>query len=195
MKTTFLLSLLVLTTTLRAEDTQTSRTLVRVGLLLTKGDDTGWNHLGPGFTLDTLTYFDPSSPDGWYYGVLGSAFAREAGGVVLADTRLVTLGWRGDPGTWFGNPGLPFQLDAGLAPTIGSRIQGSTVLGNGYAGLGVTLGLGFSIFEGQDLGLSWEPVFPLAAWGGEVHAPNRGYSDFVLSWTFKSFVETRKLKW
>ena len=196
MKTVFLLSLIAFTAaSLSAEDPQTSRTLVKVGFLMTKGNDSGWDHLGPGFTVDTLTYFDPSSPNGWYYGVLGSAFAREAGGVVLADTRLVTLGWRGNPGVWWGAPELPCQIDLGLAPTIGSRIEGSTVLGNGYAGIGVTVGLGFSVAEGQDLGISWEPVFPVAAWGSDAHAPNRGYSDFVVSWTFKSFVETRKLKW
>jgi hypothetical protein len=197
MKISFLLPLMVLAAVaIEAEETQTSRTLLRIGLLLTRGDDTGWSDLQPGLTINALTYFDAAAPDGWYYGILGSALSRAAGGVVLADTRLVTLGWRGNPLAWLVKGSLPIQLDAGAAPTIGSRIAHSTVLGSMYTGIGVTLGLGIPIIDGQDLGVSWEPVFPLLSWGqGDAHAPNRGYTDFVISWTIKSFFETRSLGW
>jgi hypothetical protein len=182
-------------TSLEAQEPQTSRTLFQFGTLLTKGDDTGWDQMGVGFTFHNYCFFDPASPDGWYYGIMGSALSRSAGGIVLADTRLVTLGWRGNPLAWFGKPAFGLQFDAGLAPTIGSRIQGSTILGSTYTGVGVTLGLGFTILEGQDLGISWEPVFPITSWEGNSQAPNRGYSDFVVSWTVKSFVEFRSLPW
>jgi len=188
------LSIALLGSSLVAEELQPSRTLFQFGTLLTKGDDSQWDQMGAGFTFRNLFFVDPTSPDGWYYGILGSALSRSAGGIVLADTRLVTVGWRGNPLAWLGKPPLDLQADAGLSPTIGSRIQGSTILGSAYTGIGVTLGLGITILEGQDLGLSWEPVFPITSWG-EKQAPNRGYSDFVFSWTIKSFAESKSLPW
>lgn len=179
---------------LGAEQLERSRTLLQFGTLLTKGDDSSWDQVGVGLTFRNYNFFDPQNPDGWYFGILGSALARSAGGVDLADTRLVTLGWRGNPLAPLGESTWPVQLDVNLSPTIGSRIQGSTILGSGYTGVGLTLGLGFSLFEGQDLGLSWEPVFPVTSWG-ENWAPNRGYSDFVISWTVKSFTESKSLPW
>ena len=171
-----------------------SRTLFQFGTLLTKGDDSSWDQVEVGFTFRNYTFLDPESPDGWYYGILGSALARSAGGIDLADTRLVTLGWRGNPLAGLKKTAWALQFDASLSPTIGSRIQGSSVLGSLYTGVGVTLGLGFPLFQDQDLGISWEPVFPITSWG-EKQAPNRGYSDFVVSWTIKSFTESRSLPW
>jgi len=183
-----------LLTTHAAEAPKASRSLVQTGLLLTRGDDSGWDQLGGGFSLRSFTYLDPASADGLYFGFLGGAFTRAAGGIALADTRLVTLGWRGNPLGWFGKPTYGLQLDASLSPTLGARIRGATILGGAYTGVGLTLGLGFPVFEGQDLGVSWEPVFPVTSWGGEP-APNRGYSDFVVSWTFKMRSETTSLPW
>jgi len=172
----------------------TSRTLVQFGGILTRGDDTGWGDLGYGLTFRSFTYLDPSSPDGWYFGFLSGALSHSAGGVALADTRLVTLGWRGNPLSGGGKARLDLQFDASLSPTLGARIAGTKVLGSAYTGVGLTLGIGIPVLEGQDLGLSWEPVFPITSWGGEP-APNRGYSDFVVSWTMKIRAETRPLAW
>lgn len=186
--------LAILGASLGAEGLERSRTLLQFGTLLTKGDDSSWDQMGFGVTFRNYNFFDPGNPDGWYFGILGSALTRSAGGVELADTRLVTLGWRGNPLVALGDSTWPVQLDVNLSPTIGSRIQGASILGSGYTGVGVTLGLGFPLIEGQDLGLSWEPVFPVTSWG-EKKAPNRGYSDFVLSWTIKSFTESKSLPW
>lgn len=159
-----------------------SRTLIQTGVLVTRGADTGWERLGGGLSVRPYQYLDPSSPEGWYLGYLGSALSRSAGGVQLADLRLVTLGWRAN------------FFDAGVSPVWGSRIQGSRVLGSSYLGLGLNFGVYVPVFENQDLGFGWEPVIPLAAWGGEA-APNRGYMDFVISWTFKLRTESRVLSW
>ena len=177
-----------------AEAPKPSRTLIQPGLILTRGDDTGWNELGGGFSLRSFSYLDPASSDGLYFGFLGGAFTRVAGGIALADTRIVTLGWRGNPLGWFGKPAYGLQFDASLSPTIGARIKGTTILGGAYTGVGLTVGVAIPVLDGQDLGVSWEPVFPVTSWGGDP-APNRGYSDFVLTWTFKMRTETTNLPW
>lgn len=177
-----------------SEAPKTSRSLVQFGLLTTRGDDTGWGQLGYGFSVRSFTFLDPTSPDGLYFGFLGGAFTRSAGGMALADTRLVTLGWRGNPLGWLGSPGFGLQADASLSPTLGARIKGSSILGATYTGVGLTLGVGIPLFDGHDLGISWEPVFPVTSWGAEP-VPNRGYSDFVVSWTMKMHNEVRSLPW
>lgn len=180
---------------LPAQEVQRSRTFVQYSALLTRGDDSGWGSMGWGGAIRSLTYWDSQLTEGLYYGFLSAALSRSAGGIGLADTRLATLGYRGNPEAWFiPDSQGPLQFDGSLSPTLGTRIEGDRILGSWYTGIGLTVGLHFAVSPGDEIGLSWEPVVPLAAWGG-AGAPNRGYQDFVVSWTRKTLTETRTLPW
>ena len=163
---------------------QKARTFRQIGVSLTRGNDTGWDSPGFGYTFRNFNFFDAETVGGWYWGT-GLSIARgPAGTVTIGDQQLVTLGWMGGVGA------LPVDLDLGVGPTLGTRIQGSTILGSFYTGVGFTIGLHVSFMDGQDLGVSWEPVVPLTSWGGPP-APNTGYMDFVVAWTSKFRTETR----
>lgn len=161
---------------------QETRTFRQLGVSLTRGNDTGWNSLGYGYTFRTLNFFDAGSVGGWYWGA-GLSIGHLGGGPVsIGDQQLVTLGWMGRVGF--------LDIDLGLGPTLGTRIQGSTILGALYTGAGFTVGLHVPFAGNQDLGISWEPVIPLTSWGGPP-APNQGYMDFVVAWTSKFRTETK----
>jgi len=171
-----------------------NRTMVQFGVMGTLGGAGDLSHSGWGISVRPYFYLDPSSPDGLYFGFLSGTFMHSADGINVADTRYLTLGWRGNPTAFFGNPVLDFQTDFSVSPTLGSRISGSSILGSSYTGVGFTVGLYLPILDWGDIGLSWEPTINLTTFGAP-DIPEKSYSDFVVYWTMKSHNKTEKLPW
>ena len=170
-----------------------SRTLTQFGVLETLGGN-DWSRQGWGVSIRPYFYLDPAAPDGLYLGFLSGALSHSAAQIVLADTRMVTLGWRGNPLSLLGKPPLDFQADFSVSPTLGARISGDSILGHSYGGLGFTLGLYFPVFDWGDLGFSWEPTINLATWGGQ-DIPEKSYTDFVVYWTLKFYSQNIRQPW
>lgn len=171
-----------------------ARTLTQFGAMATLDESGDPSRLGGGFSIRNFWFFDPTKPEGPYFGFLSGTLGHAAGGVVIADTRLVSLGWRGDPfaSLWSRPTGL--QLDLGVAPTIGSRIDGKTILGSTYTGVGFTVGLAYPIADWGDLGLAWEPTINWSTWGAP-DVSQKTYQDFLVTWTIKKHTETKDLAW
>jgi len=171
-----------------------SRTLTQFGVFGTIAENQDWSRAGWGFSIRPFFYIDPAAPDGLYLGFLSGTFTHSAGNISLADTRFVTLGWRGNPLALGGKAPLDFQADFSVSPTLGARISGDTILGSSYAGVGMTIGLYFPIIDGGDLGISWEPTINLATFGAP-DIPEKTYGDFVVYWTMKSFTQSVRQSW
>ena len=170
-----------------------SRVLTQFGAMLTMDESGDPSHWGGGFAIRNYHFFDPTQPEGFYYGLFSGAFAHSAGGISIADARLVTLGWRGDPARfWHVASGI--QVDLGAAPTLGTRVDGNTILGSYYTAAGFTVGLGYPIGPWGDLGIAWEPTVNVTTWGAP-SVPQKTYSDFMLTWTMKTHQETKNLPW
>jgi len=170
-----------------------ARTLTQFGILGTVGGE-DWSRTGWGVSIRPFFYLDPESPDGLYLGLLSGTFSHSAGSITVADTRLVTLGWRGNPLSIGGHPPLDFQADFSVSPTVGARISGNSILGGSYAGVGLTMGIYLPILDGADLGLSWEPTINVATLGG-ADIPEKSYGDLVLYWTMKTYTQTVARPW
>lgn len=178
-----------------AEKAETwNRTLIQFGVVGTVAESGDWSRMGWGLSVRPYFYLDPSKPEGLYVGVLSGALGHSTDGITLADTRLVSLGWRGNPLALAGQPLSDFQADFSVAPTLGTRISGNSILGSTYTGIGFTFGLYIPILDWGDLGLSWEPTVNLATFGAP-DIPEKSYSDFVLYWTMKSYTKTTQLPW
>jgi len=165
------------------------RTLSQYGAAVSWGEDTG--ALNPGWGVSTLsfTYFDVNSPDGGYFGLFsGGYLVHSAGGVIIADTKVLVLGWRQS----VEETGI--SLDVSIAPVVGARYDGKLLLGSTYTGLAGGFGVYFPVAADFDVGVSWEPVVHVASWGNPP-ASNLTYGDLVLYLVAKSNTETRKLAW
>jgi hypothetical protein len=190
MKTILLgLALSLCAVMLPAEELQYSRTLMNVGASATIGGDRfDASNIGGGLFFKSMTYFDPSRPSGLCYGIFSTYCFHTAGGVELADTRLVTLGYRGLLTPWLG-------VEVDISPTLGARIERKTIEGSAYLGIGPSLTVFVPVNEGIDISLSYEPVFNLLTLDGSASARNKSYSDIALGVTFKSYSQVRTLHW
>jgi len=111
------------------------------------------------------------------------------GGVQIADTKFAVVGWRGEMvAPWLG-------LDVSLSPVAGARITGSLIHGSAYVGICPAVGLYVRCTPAIDVGLSYQPVVNLFNFGGAEEARNKTYHDIVLSISFRSFTEVKKLDW
>ena len=171
-----------------------NRNLTQFGVFATVAGNGDLNGTGWGFSIRPYCYLDPSKPEGLYVSFLSGTYSHSADGIALADTRLVGLGWRGNPLGGLGRAPLDLQADFGVAPTLGARISGNTILGSTYAGIGMTVGLYFPIMDWGDLGFSWEPTVNLTTFSSP-DIPQKSYSDFVVYWVMKSYTKTVQLPW
>jgi hypothetical protein len=180
------------TATLLAQGKVTeARTMTQFGAMATVDQSGDW---GGGFEIRNFWFIDPIHPDGLYVGFLSGTYGHTAGGVSIGDCRLVSLGWRGDPLVGIGSRPTGLQLDLGLAPTWGTLIEGNSVLGTAYLGVGFTVGLAYPVADWGDLGLAWEPTFNVTTWGAP-GVPQKSYHDFLITWTIKRHTETKDLAW
>ena len=171
------------------EDATESRSLAQYGVFVTWGADSGLSNPGGGISSMSFTYLDPTTKDGAYFSLLsGGYLSHSAGGVVIADSKLLMLGWRQ---SLFGSE---VSVDTNIAPTVGARIEGDKILGSAYTGIGGAVGIYFPTIPGFDIGLSWEPVINLYNWGNTA-TRNMSYVDFVLYVVAKRRVETKNLPW
>jgi len=183
---------------------QHQRTYTTVGLSYTKGNDSAWDTplAAAGVLSRSFTFFDADSPaGGWYWGY-GAAFGGRAGNVGIADVWAGTLGWMGNPfSAGGGTPGIDADLNLSLSPVIGTRtLDGKTIAGSGYLGAGFSVGISAGLpplpLVGQGaLGLTWDPVIPVARVFGSAEVPNEGYMNFGLTFTLKLNTEVRSLPW
>jgi hypothetical protein len=165
------------------------RSFMTLGAAFTIGDTLETDNLGYGFSANGFQFFDPSRSYGFYYGYSASFMIHTAGGVQIADTRLVVLGWRSDLVVpWLG-------IDASLSPAVGARITGNLIQGSAYVGICPGVGLYVRCSPAIDVGFSYQPVINLFNFGGAEGVRNKTYHDFVLSLSLKSFTEVKKLDW
>ena len=142
---------------------------------------------GPGVSLEgqTFTYLNPDNPDGFYLGLLTNASYHQRGSQISLDDHLVTVGYWGDLG-----PGVPFSWTANGSPVLGSRSNGTVLLGSAYFGIGATLGVFYDVLPGLGLGLTWAPVFNLTT-NGAAQAPDQSYHEFSLVVVVKQLAQTK----
>jgi hypothetical protein len=183
---------------------QHQRTYTTVGVSYTKGNDSPWDlpWAAAGVLSRSFTFFDAESPKGgWYWG-FGAAAGGRAGNVGIADVWAGTLGWMGNPLALSGEPpALDLDLNLSLSPVLGTRtLDAKFLAGSGYLGAGFSLGISVGlpvlplVGEGA-LGLTWDPVVPLARLFGSPEVPNQGYMNLGLTWTMKLNTEIRSLPW
>lgn len=192
MKTAGMLALLVfLAGAVEAEEpvVEYKRSFQTFGAAFTIGDSLESDNLGYGLCANGFQFFDPSRSHGFYYGYSASFMIHSAGGVQIADTRLVVIGWRSDlvlP--WLG-------FDASLSPVLGARITGNLIQGSAYVGVCPGIGLYVRCTPAIDVGISYQPVVNLFNLGGAEGVKNKTYHDLVFSIILKSFTEVKKLNW
>lgn len=186
---------------LRADEPRLSRSYSTYGAVWTSDLESPFQKGSFGGLARSFTFFDASSSQGgWYYG-MGASFGGTVGGVLIADTWLGTLGWMGNPLELWGRPAVDFDVNLSASPTLGSRIVGREVKGFAYLGAGFSVGLStplpftLPLVGDGSVGLSWDPVVPIAALWGSQPVAHQGYANFVLTWTTKRFTETRVLPW
>lgn len=167
---------------------EAKRTFRQFGAMAVIGEDSGWSSPGWGLSTKEFTFFDAGAPEGPYYAFFSGNIAHEAQGQSIADTRIVTLGWR------LSVPLTALHVDASLSPVVGARFRDKTELGSTYTGLAAALAATWSLRDDLEIGLSWEPVCNLATWGNPA-ASNLSYQDFVVSVILKEHTATRKLAW
>jgi hypothetical protein len=160
-----------------------------LGAAVTLGDSMRSDNLGYGFQANSFQYFDPFHSSGFYYGSFASFFVHSAGGVQIADTRPVVLGLRGEMiAPWLG-------FDASLSPVVGARITGNLIQGSAYVGICPAVGFYVRCAPDIDIGVSYQPVINLFNFGGSDEIRNKAYHDIVLSISFTSLSEVKKLGW
>lgn len=116
-------------------------------------------------------------------GYSASFMIHAAGGVQIADARLVVIGWRSDLVVpWLG-------FDANLSPVVGARIKGNLIQGSAYVGICPGVGLYVRCTPAIDAGVSYQPVIILFNFGGAEGVRNK------ISLSFKSFTEVKKPDW
>jgi hypothetical protein len=165
------------------------RSFFSVGAAFTIGDSMQTDNLGYGLSANAFQYFDPSRSFGSYYGFAASFMIHNTGGVQIVDTKLLVIGWRGEMiAPWLG-------FDASLSPVAGARITGNLVQGSAYVGFCPAVGLYVRCTPAIDVGLSYQPVVNLFNLGGAEGVRNKSYHDIVLSMSFRSFAEVKKLDW
>ncbi len=97
--------------------------------------------------------------------------------------------WRGELiAPWLG-------FDASISPVAGARITGNLIQGSAYVGISPAVGLYVRCTRAIDVGLSYQPVVNLFHFGGAEEVRNKTYHDIVLSISFRSFTEVKKLDW
>lgn len=165
------------------------RGLIQFGAALTLGRDSGLASPGYGLSISNFTYFDPSSKNGFYFGVLSDSFLfHVAGKSVIADTKPVLLGYRQTLGA------TDLALGINAAPVIGARYDGNLLLGSAYTGIGGALTFYVGVLPFMDLGISVEPVLNLARWGAP-QAKDLTYCDIVLYTVFKNNLVIAQNPW
>jgi hypothetical protein len=185
----FLLVVLAGALDAQAPTIEYKRTFFAVGAAFTIGDNVQNDNLGYGLSANGFQYFDPSRPIGFYYGYSASFIVHSVGGVQIADTKFAVIGWRGEMvAPWLG-------LDVSLSPVAGARITGNLIHGSAYVGICPALGLYVRCTPAIDVGLSYQPVVNLFNFGGAEEVRNKTYHDIVLSVSFRSFTEVKKLDW
>jgi hypothetical protein len=173
----------------QAPTVEYKRSFFAVGAAFTIGDSVQTDNLGYGFSANGFQYFDPSRSFGFYYGFSASFIVHNVGGVQIADTKFAVIGWRGEMIVpWLG-------LDVSLSPVAGARITGNLIHGSAYVGICPAVGLYFRCTPAIDVGLSYQPVVNLFNFGGAEEVRNKTYHDLVLSVSFRSFTEVKKLDW
>jgi hypothetical protein len=173
----------------QAPTVEYKRSFFAVGAAFTIGESAQTDNLGYGFSANGFQYLDPSRPFGFYYGFSASFMLHNAGGIQIADTRFLVIGWRGEMiAPWLG-------LDASLSPVAGARITGNLIQGTAYAGISPAVGLYVRCTPTIDVGLSYQPVVNLFCFGGAQEVRNKTYHDIVLSLSFRSFTEVKNLDW
>lgn len=184
----------------RAQDVQISRSHTLYGFGWTKGDG-AWSEGSPTMLSRSFTFLDSQSDrGGWYYG-WGASVGGSVGEAMIADTWLATWGWMGNPLALFGDPAFDFDVHASVSPTLGSRIVGREFRGAGFLGVGVSLGAALPVslpipLVGQGMvGITWDPVIPVARVFGSRPSPDEGYANFAVTWVLKTQTETRALPW
>jgi hypothetical protein len=175
--------------TAEEQGTELQRSLTAFGAAFTIGDSLQADNIGYGVGVRTFKFFDPSSPSGFYYGILANAIVHQAGEVVIGDVKIATLGWRGEL--------VPRVMgaDASLSPVLGKRIIGNTVQGSGYVGICPAVGFFFCIGPTIDLEIVYEPVINIFTINGSDDVRNKSYNDICLYIVVKSFTEVKKLDW
>jgi len=163
-----------------------SRSLFELGTSFTVGDSGTSDNVGYGICYKFVSYLHPSQPSSTYIGFLSGYFLHAAGGVDIADTKPVTLGWRGLIAPWLG-------FDGSISPAIGARIYENTLDGSAYFGVCPAIGFFVPISPSVDIALSYEPVFNLYTFDGDPSARNKSYSDIVFLIEFKSYSEQKKV--
>lgn len=173
----------------QAPTVEYKRGFFSLGAAFTIGDSVQTDNLGYGFCANGFQYFDPFRPSGFYYGFSASFIAHSVGGVRIADTKFLVIGWRGEMIVpWLG-------FDASLSPVAGARITGNLIQGSAYVGISPAVGLHVRCTPAIDVGLSYQPVVNLFNFGGADEVRNKTYHDIVLSISFRSFTEVKKLDW
>jgi hypothetical protein len=173
----------------QAPTVEYKRSFFALGAAFTIGDSVQTDNLGYGSSANGFQYFDPSRPFGFYYGFSASFMIHNTGGVQIADTKFLVVGWRGEMIVpWLG-------FDASLSPVAGARITGNLIQGSAYVGICPAVGLYVRCTPAIDVGLSYQPVVNLFNFGGADEVRNRTYHDIVLSISFRSFTEVKKLDW
>jgi hypothetical protein len=183
--------LVVMAGTLEAQSStvEYKRSFFTLGAAVTLGDSLRSDNLGYGFQANGFQYFDPFHSFGFYYGSFASFFIHSAGGVQIADTRPVVLGWKGELiAPWLG-------VDASVSPVVGARITGNLIHGSAYVGICPALGFYIRCAPDIDIGLYYQPVINLFNFGGSDAIQNKGYHDIVLSISFTNLAEVKKLGW
>ena len=142
---------------------------------------------GPGVSLqgEDFHYLNPDSPNGFYTGFLTSASFHQRGSQVSVDDHLVTVGFWGSLGA-----GSPFSWTANISPVLGSRSDGSVLLGSYYWGISTTLGVFYDLLPGLGLGITWAPVYNLTS-NGRPQAPDQSYQEFSLVLVIKQLSLSR----
>ncbi len=170
-------------------DTSEERSWTAFGAVFTVGDSLQVDNTGYGAVIRTFTLFDPAKPSGFYYGFGAQVIAHNAGGVILGDVKITTLGYRLE--LLSGRVGF----DASLSPVLGSRTEANIVLGSAYLGFCPAAGFFFTVAPWLDMELSYEPVINLFSFNGPDDAPNLSYNDISLYFVIKRHNESRKLDW
>jgi hypothetical protein len=186
---TFIFALCFLAVALQAQEDlgSYSRSITKYGGALTVGDTFVYDNLGYGLTTMTYQYIDPTTPWGFYYGFGGTDISHSAGGVLIGDCRLATIGWRKEVAG-------PLGFDMSFSPVLGSRTIGSTILGKYYLGAKPMVGTFFVINEKIDIELAYEPVLNIYSFSSS-EVRNKTYHDFSLYLMFKNFSLIKNLGW
>lgn len=142
---------------------------------------------GYGLGMRNYSFFSPQEEGGFYWYIFATSLSHQAGGVSIADSRLVGAGWRKKI---LG----PIGLDAGAAAITGARIEGNFITASGFIGLSPALGLYVDAFDAVDFGVMAEPVFMLWPFDSAFVAA-RNYVDVSIFFALKSHARIYGLPW